>query len=314
MNLMSDCENSGTDLRLDFSVEQGVECFGYNLNKSYLCAPCFVRQKNLGVNFYKDFVYKVPAIPGPNESEEEFIKRLSSFQSFKKKDMACLGEEEWAPVLQRLEKTFSFSPSYLIAFYSNKNLAPWEGAATWFHKLTDETLFPIIQLRKSFKKGRFLFYDRDEVLLHESLHALRSAFDEPRFEEILASALSKKKWRSFLSPLFRKPRQALIFVATLILSLIAQGVFLFFPTQFFLLSFVSLPFFNLLWRIGCLVKDQRILKKALTKISLPGVFYLTDEEIVWFSKASKEEVNAYVQTQIRSSFRWKMIGQREFWI
>lgn len=101
---------------------------------------------------------------------------------------------------------------------------------------------------------------------HESLHAVRIGFNEPRFEEVLAYYYSKSRWRRFFGPLFRKPSHALFFISLIFISLIVQTTSLFFltsPLLPYLKIFALLPLVDLMLRSAILIKDQRLLKKTL---------------------------------------------------
>ncbi|HEY5235722.1 MAG TPA: hypothetical protein VIJ14_06055, partial [Rhabdochlamydiaceae bacterium] len=81
-------------------------------------------------------------IPGPEESEEAFLKRIQQVKP--------LAHPEWDEV------SVPFKIDWVPISYSNHKIAWWEGAATW---ISEEEL-PSIQLRKNFKKGSFLGYKR----------------------------------------------------------------------------------------------------------------------------------------------------------
>ena len=137
-------------------------------------------------------------IPGPKESEEEFLTRVQRVKSALPKESIPKAHWEW-PQLQ-LKELFDFAPHSLSAYYSNANLAPWQGAACWI----GEGNIPQLQLRSGFKKGSYLkLYSRAEILTHESVHAARAAFDEPQFEEFFAYATASRQWRKVLGPLFQ---------------------------------------------------------------------------------------------------------------
>lgn len=203
-------------------------------------------------------------IPGPDESEEDFVKRVDTLLSSKQEAIDGKPLEPWD--LKNIS-LLGARPSWIPLTYSNQGLLPWQGAALWVFGQR----FPMIQLRKRFKRGRFLFYKHDEVLHHETIHAIRYVFKEPRFEELLAYAHSHSKWRRFIGPLFRKPSQAIFFISLIFTSLLIQFTSLFFISSPFLplVKFVSLlPLIDLVFRFASLLKDQRILKRAMTKLAL----------------------------------------------
>ena len=133
-------------------------------------------------------------IPGPDETESDFVKRIDILKNLGRNNL-FLKEEEFEPLICDFHG-LGAKPKWIPLVYSNRRLFPWQGGVSWTINPPEGTPFPLVQLRKGFKKGRFLFNDREEVLHHEAVHAMRLAFNEPRFEEILAYFHSKKKWRA----------------------------------------------------------------------------------------------------------------------
>lgn len=250
-------------------------------------------------------------IPGPGEQEEDFVKRIDMIQS-QKGEIEGKTLEKWEP---NCDDLYRASPDWIPLTYSNKGLLPWQGAALWLYGGN----IPMIQLRKGFRKGRFMLYSRDEVLKHETVHALRAAFDEPRFEEILAYAHSKSKLRRFLGPLFRKPSHAIFFISLILISLFIQTSSLFFLSSPMLpyIRLVSLlPIADLVFRMASLVKDRRTLSKALQKLALifprqketfPIALRLKDVEIQKFAQDPVEKILDYFEKEIPRSLRIRQI-------
>lgn len=231
-------------------------------------------------------------IVGPSESEEDFVKRIDTQLVFRgNPGDAFESLAETPKVLELLEKHLQVKPQWILVRYSNQGLRFWEGAASWTYDFGNW-----IQLRKAFKKGHFLFYDKEEVILHEALHSLRTAFNEPRFEEMMAHAFTKKKWRRFLGPLFSAPRHLYLFAGSMILLPFAP--------------YIPLAYFA--WRLGRLMRNWRLFNRALKKIqvlfpTLPPyalLFRLTDKEIQLFGSQSCETVQAYIDS-CTNDFRWK---------
>jgi len=251
-------------------------------------------------------------IPGPNESEADFVKRVDILRGQKALEIDGKILEEWDPQCRALYGVF---PKWIPMTYSNRGLLPWQGAALW---VFGEKI-PLIQLRKGFKKGRFLFYSRDEVLNHETLHALRVAFNEPRFEEILAYEHSTSRWRRFLGPLFRKPSHALFFISLMLISLVVQMTSLFFlssPFLPFIRIVTVIPFVDLTFRFSALIKDRRVLDKAVKKLSqifpnqkstFPIVLRLKDSEIQKFASQPVDKLLAYLEDEVPKSPRIRQI-------
>lgn len=230
-------------------------------------------------------------IIGPDESVEGFVKRIDIQSTFSKGKLESI--EQNSTVMKQIQERFQVSPSWIQVRYSNRGLKPWEGAASWITEFGNW-----IQLRKRFRKGSFLGYREDDVIIHEAIHSLRFTFEEPRFEEIIAHAFTKKRWRRYLGPLFSTPNQAYIFLTTLFLTPFAPII----------------PSAYLLWRVGVLMQSQRLFKKALKKIQAlfpktspyAVILRLTDAEIQLFAKQDLKTLEDYIQSQ-KDSLRWQQL-------
>lgn len=262
---------------------------------------------------------------GPFEKEEAFVKRVYFLKLLKTAPHAYLKdlppsldsveEKDWEPLLKTLKKKLGCEPQWILTHYSNHKLSPWQGAASWIYTTPEGVKFPFVQLKKGFKRGRYLFYARDEVLSHETLHAVRSGYSESRFEEIFAYFLSKQKWRSFLGPLFRTPLEALLFCLSLFLCLGSQAYFIFDPAPWVQVLMFS-PLVYLSFLSIRLMKDRRLLKKAMKRIRqlfpqqkdpFPLAFRLTDSEIALFAESSLPQLRTYIQGCQEKSLRWQQI-------
>jgi hypothetical protein len=277
---------------------------------------------NLRVNLTKEALKTLGDqgfIAGPDESEEQFVKRLDILKKVKKDPSKFLKGKVFSKWNPDFHNELGAIPKWLPLTYSNHGLLSWQGAALWIFETPDQNKIPMIQLREGFKKGKFLFYSQSEVLLHETLHAIRVAFNEPRFEEVLAYHQSKSKWRRFLGPLFRKPRHAFFFIALIFISLIVQTTSLFFLASPLLpyVKFVTLlPMMDLTLRTAVLIKDQRTLKKTLKKLSeiFPNqtaffsiLIRLKDSEIQKFAMEPIEKLRDYIEEEVPKSVRWRQI-------
>ncbi|MCB1109844.1 MAG: hypothetical protein KDK64_02595 [Chlamydiia bacterium] len=251
-------------------------------------------------------------IPGPEESEEAFVKRVEILRSQQGQEIEGKKLESWNLDCQSL---YGAHPQWIPLTYSNRGLLPWQGAALWVYG----EKVPLIQLRTGFRKGHFLFYSREEVLKHETLHAMRVAFEEPRFEEILAYSHARSKWRQYLGPLFRKPSQTLFFIALIVLSLVIQTTSLLFLSSPFLpfIRVVSiLPIVDLAIRFASLWRDRRVLAKALKKLALlfpnrkdvfPIAIRLKDSEIQRFATDPVEKLLEYLEEEVPRSLRIRQV-------
>lgn len=236
-------------------------------------------------------------IPGPEETEEKFLSRVHSFGSETVKITGFpIPEAHWKWVRRHLVEIFDFEPRSLPAFYSNRLLTPWQGAASW---ILDGKLIGI-QLREKLKEGSYLgIYDRDEILAHEAVHAARCAFEEKENEEFFAYLTSSAKWRRAIGPILRSPWEAWPFILGMV-----GGLF-----------FLPLIALSTLWLfLGCirLIRQHRILAKASQNIlkwvkdaqkTRAILLRLTDQEIRMFAKI--DQIREYAETN--ASLRWKLI-------
>jgi hypothetical protein len=238
---------------------------------------------------------KIGFIPGPGENEESFLARVERAKNNFQKG-GWIPPAHWDWVREYLEQMYNVKPLYICAFYSNQSLAPWQGAAAWI----DGRTLSSIQLRTGLKKGTYLgIYSREEILAHEAVHAVRSGFNENRYEEFFAYMTSEKRWRRVLGPILQRPWEAWPF---LLCSLV--GVF--WPIGYLGAAlWASLGFARLS------KQHWRLKRAAATIFKQTGdarrtraiLFRLTDEEIKGFSKGMDIELFAQKQTCLR----WRVI-------
>jgi hypothetical protein len=188
-------------------------------------------------------------IPGPKESEEAFLTRVANSPQ--------LLHSEWQEVSVKTLPVFGCAIDWMPITYSNRRLAWWEGAATW---ISDT---PFIQLKNRFQKGKYLGYDRTEILVHEAIHAARIKFNEPQFEEMLAYSLSKKSWKRFLGPLFSYSWQPF-----LLLLAIFAGYF-----------WISIPLLVLGFSMVGLGWKHYLFRRQGQRLPFSVILCLTDKEI-----------------------------------
>jgi len=255
-------------------------------------------------------------IPGPTETEEAFRERVEielilKEQLLNKTDAILINDASFDEALLITEKLYDISPKWLPAFYSNKGLMFWEGGATWVSK---EGL-PLVHLRRSFiKKTRILgLYERTILLAHEMIHAARSAFHEPYFEEFLAYNTSENKYQRFLGSLVKSPVEVYLFLASIWLSSVAMG-FGFFEgllLPFLLIGAVTLRsvFRQKKWK-----KAHETLKDIVYSADTARfiLFRMSDKEIKHFAKLSKEEILSFIQREKEKSLRWQIIHAAYF--
>ncbi|MCI0381697.1 MAG: hypothetical protein L0207_01405 [Chlamydiae bacterium] len=258
-------------------------------------------------------------IPGPEESEDQFLKRVEKLEIFfsypPKKIDHYLTDGEWEGATKITKQLFDFGPDWIIGFYDNRNLSFFQGAATWIEKKEDVSI-PLIQLRKKFFSGSFFYlYSREEVLAHEAVHAARSAFHEEKFEEIFAFYSSKNSFRRWMGPLFQKSWEAGVFIALLLIPFFVQISSLWFGFPDFLTWLFLLPLsyaFFLLTRLAFLKgRLNRYLKKLESLLgkekALQVAFRSKDEEILNLARVNSEEIKTYFTRNKNETPRFRMI-------
>ncbi len=273
-------------------------------------------------------------IAGPKEDAKTFLERVSLTKCFinnpkdffidNKKFYVSLRNKIkkpiWSWTKTHLKHLYDFSPEYFFAFYQNKNLTSFEGAATWQLSKGNKNLnIPILQVRENFKKrGEYLrIYQLDEILAHESVHALRIAYNEPQFEEIFAYLTSNSFLRRIFGALIRSSYEGIVFFALLMCGLMFQVVSFYYDSLtllFLLFSMLSIAWASIgLFR---LFKAKWMLRKAYKKVF--PLFYdrnktfsvlvrLTDAEIKKISKEKSKNVLKYFYDNKDKSIRIRQI-------
>jgi len=137
--------------------------------------------------------------------------------------------------------------------YSKEGLRPWEAGAAFGKEIR---LQPALRNRR-----RWRFADRDEVIAHEIVHALRSDLNEPVFEEMLAfSTARKRKWmKQALSQRGVVFALGALLVGTLISPTFIYGAL---PTFFFLIN-----------------RPMRTFNWCVKKVGLKKMLYMSDAKI-----------------------------------
>ncbi len=238
-------------------------------------------------------------VPGPGEEEGAFLNRVErTKEKFAKGEW--IPDSHWSWIREYLDQMFHVKPLYICAFYSNRGLAPWQGAASWIEGRELHS----VQLREKLRRGSYLgIYSREEILAHEAVHAIRSGFDEDRSEEFFAYMTSEKRWRRIFGPILQRPWEAWPFLVA-----ITGGVI--WPACYLAAAiWLGIGFFRL-------IRQHRQLKKAARQIlervgderkTRAILFRLTDREIEAFSKGVKIEEYAQVQTELRWRVIWNYL-------
>lgn len=264
-------------------------------------------------------------IPGPKEEKEEFFARVEFCLSLKTNllDEVKIPNSEpqdetiVTPALELTNQLYGISPSWVPVFFSNWKLAPWHGGAAWIFKLKeDSSLGAVLQLRKPFyKKSHYLgIYSRDELMAHEMAHVGRMAFEEKKYEELLAYKTSKSWFLRMCGPIVQSAGESRLIIYILATLLIMDAYFLFqgslsayLETQIFKL----LPLILIFFALFRLKKRQSTLTKAeknlgsISKYAKEILYRLTDKEIDAFSKLQKDALLKYIDQDC--SLRWKVI-------
>lgn len=259
-------------------------------------------------------------IPGPAESEEDFLKRIQTLQHFFAHPPRTIGEiiseHEWQKPREITKELFDFSPDWVISFYSNQQLSFFQAAATWiFEKLSIK--IPLIQLREKLKREKLLgMYQKEEILAHEALHAARMAYDEPKFEEIFAYMTSPSRFRRFLGPLFRRSCEAWILLLSLFFGLamhvmIEVGnlfqekcIFIFLPPLLIFSYFFGRLLISRAQLSQCFCKLKNLIE---IKQARSVLVRLTDAEIIKFSHSTEEEITNYFRKHTINNLRLRLL-------
>lgn len=259
-------------------------------------------------------------LPGPGETEEQYRERahycLNLRNSFK--DLVDTGFQDQVlePVteegLNRVERLYGIRSTWIPFFFSNYRLPFWQGGCAWiFQQTVNSPVSAFFQLRQVFRKQNTYLgiYPRDELVAHELCHVGRMAYEEPRYEELLAYRTSKSPFRRYWGPLFTTPAQSGIFALLLLLILMADLITLFFqPDLYGSIQWMKvLPLVWIGWLIFDLMVRQRIFKKCLHILPEKILYRLTDREIDLFSKMTLDEILEYGKKE--GSLRWKVLYQ-----
>lgn len=268
-------------------------------------------------------------VPGPEETEEEFQKRVEFCLSLKAMISKDFGDfdAKWVqdtddqillkPAFQEIEKIYGIKPLWVPIFFSNFRLWPWHGASAWIFQLRENgPLGACIQIRKAlYDRDLYLkIYHRDELLTHEFCHIGRMAFEEKKYEELLAYRLSKRFFTQFFAPILLFISESRLFILLLLTTVILDIIFLsygaldtYFHALWFkgiLLLWLIFGSFQMFRRKGrmqtVLVKLQAIFQEAESVL-----FRLTDREIEQFYTMPLHEIRYYMENE--TSLRWKVI-------
>lgn len=281
---------------------------------------------------------QIGLIPGPQETQEAFIKRVNYTLNLKDhlpEEIKKLlpngvrnlgdGDLDQTDVLMqaanRLKKLYDCSPEWIPLFFSNYKLPFWHGGCAWIFQMTEDSpTSALIQLRQAFSRSSTYLgiYDRKELLTHELSHVGRMMFQEPKFEELLAYRTADSFWRRWMGPLVQSSLESALFLL-LLFMLIVFDVFLLALNRpdayFFALWLKLIPLAAFAAAFGRLWIRQKTYAKCLKNLvecvgldKAQGVAYrLQDHEIALFSNISPDEINAYAASKMNDELRWQVI-------
>ncbi len=238
-------------------------------------------------------------VPGPEESEVAFFARCKHALPASSPPFSSLSEQ-----------LFDVVPDWIEICYKKKGLRFWEGGCTWIEgNLITLQLHPAL-----LKKKKHWGYEHKEIISHEFVHAVRGAFEEPIFEEILAYHTSSSPIRRFWGPLLRTSNESLGAVLTLLACMIAS----FFEPLGWIAWGSTIGLLGL--ATVRLVKAQRIFKRTLgnlarqvgKKRAMAVMLRLTDREVIRFSKMGTAEIAAYSVKMAKTQIRWQQIRAAYF--
>ncbi len=275
-------------------------------------------------------------IPGSEESEKEFIRRVDYSLSLEEKletelgaDFSISHEEASHEILNKAlalsDRVYGISPAWVPLFFSNSKLAPWHGGCAWIFQV--DALKPtaaFLQLRSSFRyKDTCLgIYHRDELIAHELSHVSRLAYQAPIFEEIIAYQSSSSPFQKWLGPIVRSSTESLIFIILMgifvIISFAVGSVehpsihnfydwFKWVPLGVLVFALMRL-FYRHLQFHQCLKHLSELILNSEKSRHL--LYRLTDEEILLFSKSSSLEISKWIKEQAygpKANFRWRFL-------
>jgi hypothetical protein len=278
-------------------------------------------------------------IPGPQESENDFIKRVDYCLNLKSQ-MSQDIDRELPLSYENLDKTdlissafpktkrlFDLSPNWIPLFFSNYKLSPWHGGCAWIFKATEESpVGAFFQLRQAFRtSAKYLkMYDRDELIAHELAHVGRMMFEEPKFEELLSYRTANSNFRRWFGPIIQSSWESMLFVIVLLITFIIEISTLNLQNQQALeiamwlkmipIGFILFAGTRLFWKqnkfSSCLKKLKEIFHDERTANAV--VYRLIDREILAFAKMTGQEIIDYAREQDQNSLRWHLIYKAYF--
>lgn len=272
-------------------------------------------------------------IPGPDETEAAYDKRVAFCQDLKQQLIQKVGAdlpfevkdaadqhllEEVFPHTQEL---YGIRPQWVPLFFSNYQLSPWHGGCAWIFQLNEQTpTAAFLQLRAHFRSSPTYLgiYRRQELIAHELAHVGRMLYQEPQFEEILAYQSSASRWRRWLGPIVQSSKESLMFIFVLGLVVMTDLALLSIqtPSAMLIATWVKLiPFILVSLALGRLWHRHYLFKRCLQKLKKifpPPIanhllYRLRDREIKEFAHFSPVQIQNFMEKEAQNSFRWRFL-------
>lgn len=279
-----------------------------------------------------NFFNREGLIPGPCETEQEFLQRADYCLRMKENlpdllqevsvEDQLLGKTCVLQAAPLMETLYDVVPEWIPIFFSNYKLAPWHGGCAWIFQLTPETPFAaFFQLRMAFRlSSRYLkIYKRDELIAHELVHVARMMFEEPQFEEVIAYQSASSRFQRWFGPIIQSSFESLIFIISVFFVFLLE-MYSFFTENFaavkLALAAACLPLVLIGFGLGRLWIRQQQFTKCLNTLrqliknpnhALAVAMRLTDFEIKAFAKWELVDVQKYIEESRSKTLRWRMI-------
>jgi hypothetical protein len=229
-----------------------------------------------------------------------------------------LSAEVMADCLATAETAYGIRPDWVPAFYSSDYL-PWYVGGAAFYDMSEGFLQVCFLLRESFRdRSRWLIYDRNEIACHETCHVARAGFDQQKFEEPLAYALSGSMLRRHLGAMFTGRWEAPAFLGSSLLLIAGSLIdMLGYPSWVRLLSAVPLAATGSGLATRSVLTSRtmrqaiRFLETACPDVAPAIVFRCTDEEILSLARAPQDGLSPSGWLDMRpTTARWEVIKER----
>ncbi|MCB1118948.1 MAG: hypothetical protein KDK65_03215 [Chlamydiia bacterium] len=241
-------------------------------------------------------------IPGPDETEAEFLARaaycLSLKSSFEERTGQTMEEEQFPLPHALTLKWFDIAPEWVPVMRSNHKLFPWQGGAAWIFRETETApLSAFLQLRRKIWGN----YTEEEILAHEMAHVGRMAFEEPNFEEMLAYQTSRRLLPRIFGPIVKSSGESLLFILSCFLPLIH------FPLILISLTLLLYGVIRLRRRAQTFHKCVDVLRQLYPAAPEHILYRLTDREITAFSTMTPAQITVYANEAAQADLRWRQM-------